>query len=98
MLLCQHATLEHPAIPQVKELRDLLQRASADFPQLAEHASFLDDKVGGTKRWGGMVGDALRSVAAKRAPLGSPVAGYTPETEVTKEVRWAAGSAPPAGA
>lgn len=27
---------------QVKELADVLKEASAEFPQLAEHATFLD--------------------------------------------------------
>ncbi len=40
----------------------------------------------GAKRWGGMVGDALRKVANKQAPPGTPMADFTPETEVTKEV------------
>lgn len=40
----------------------------------------------GAKRWGGMVGNALRKVANKQAPPGTPMADFTPETEVTKEV------------
>jgi NADH:ubiquinone reductase (non-electrogenic) len=70
---------------QVKELAAVLREASAEFPQLAEHASFLDERFGGSKRWGGMVGDALRKAANKQASPGSPMTDFTPETEVTKE-------------
>lgn len=70
---------------QVKELTEVLREASAEFPQLAEHASFLDEKFGGPRRWGNMVGEMLRKAAAKQAPPGSPVTDFTPETEVTKE-------------
>lgn len=43
-------------------------------------------KFSGAKRWGGMVGDMLRKAADKRAPAGSPMTDFTPETEITKEV------------
>jgi hypothetical protein len=34
-----------------------------------------------------MVGDMLRKAANKQASPGSPMTDFTPETEVTKEVR-----------
>lgn len=34
---------DHCELLQVKELAEVLREASAEFPQLAEHASFLDE-------------------------------------------------------
>lgn len=48
---------------QLDELRALLTDASAQFPHLAEHATFLESKYG-TRRFGGLVANAFSRNAA----------------------------------
>ena len=49
---------------------------------MKEHASFLDSKAGGSKRWGSMVGNLLK----KNAPPGiSPFDSIDEDNEMSKE-------------
>ena len=56
-------------------------QASERFSHLKEHASFLDAKAGGSKRWGGLVGSFVKP----SGPSASPLNTIDDDSELSRE-------------